>query len=176
MGYRVVVVGATGNVGREMLNILAERQFPLDEIAGIVREHELDPSKRVAQRRLAWEVTALVHGEEEADRAARTGLAVFGSDGTTPDYDELARTMPNCSATASELAAGLPLVDVLVRAGLASSKADARRGIQGRGFSVNDVQQDDASRQVTVADVREGRYVLLRKGKKHYAMLVVEGE
>jgi tyrosyl-tRNA synthetase len=148
--------------------------LPLDEIAGIVREHELDPGRRVAQRRLAWEVTALVHGEEEAHRAARTGLAVFGGDGTVADYGELARTMPNCSATSSELAAGLPLVDVLVRAGLASSKADARRGIQGRGFSVNDVQQDDVSRQLTVADMQDARYILLRKGKKHYAMVVVE--
>ena len=149
--------------------------LPLDEIAGIVREHELDPGKRVAQRRLAWEVTALVHGEEEAHRAARTGLAVFGGDGTTPDYDELARTMPNCSATASELTAGLPLVDVLVRAGLASSKADARRGIQARGFSVNDIQQDDTSRRLTVADLEDGRYILLRKGKKNYVMVVVAG-
>jgi tyrosyl-tRNA synthetase len=82
--------------------------------------------------------------------------------------------MPNCSATSAELAAGLPLVDVLVRAGLASSKADARRGIQGRGFSVNDVQQDDVSRQLTVADMQDARYILLRKGKKHYAMVVVE--
>jgi tyrosyl-tRNA synthetase len=147
--------------------------LPLDEISAIVRAHEIDPAKRVAQRRLAHEVTALVHGEQEADRAARTGLAIFGGDGARADYAELASTMPNCEASAAELEAGLPLVDVLVRAGLASSKADARRGIQGRGFSVNDVQQDDVSRRLTVADLEDGRYILLRKGKKNHVMVVV---
>lgn len=146
----------------------------LEEIAETVREHELDPAKRVAQRRLAHEVTALVHGEEEADRAARTGLAIFGGDGARGDYAELANTMPNCEATPAELEAGLPLVDVLVRAGLASSKADARRGIQGRGFSVNDVQEQDVSRKLTAADLQDGKYILLKKGKKNYVMLVAK--
>jgi tyrosyl-tRNA synthetase len=82
--------------------------------------------------------------------------------------------MPHCAVTGSELETGLALVDVLVRAGLASSKADARRGIQGRGYSVNDVQQDDVSRRLTVADLEDGRYILLRKGKKNYVMVVVE--
>ncbi len=150
--------------------------LPLDEISAIVREHEIDPGKRVAQRRLAREVTALVHGEEEAERAARTGLAVFGGDSARTDYGDLASTMPNCRATVTELETGLPLVDVLVRAGLASSKADARRGIQGRGFSVNDVQQDDVSRRLTVADLEDGRYILLRKGKKNYVMVVAGAE
>lgn len=148
--------------------------LPAEAIADAMREHQTDLSRRVAQRTLAWEVTALVHGEEEADRAARTSVAVFGGGETPPDYAELAETMPNCRAEAAEVEAGLPLVDVLVRAGLASSKADARRGIQGKGYSVNDVQQDDVSRRVTPADLQDGRYVLLRKGKKHYAMLVVD--
>jgi tyrosyl-tRNA synthetase len=147
--------------------------LPLDEISAVVREHELDPGQRVAQRKLAWEVTALVHGEEEADRASRTGRAVFGGGDAGVSYADLAATMPHCAVTAPELEAGLPLVDVLVRAGLASSKADARRGIQGRGFSVNDVQQDDVSRRLTVADLEDGRYILLRKGKKNYVMAVV---
>ena len=147
--------------------------LPLDEITAVVREHEIDPGKRVAQRRLAREVTALVHGEEEADRAARTGLAVFGGGDAQADYGELATTMPNCEATVTELETGLPLIDVLVRAGLASSKADARRGIQGRGFSVNDVQEHDVSRKLTVADLRNGEFILLKKGKKNYVMVVV---
>ncbi len=153
--------------------------LPLEEVAAVVREHELDPGRRVAQRRLAREVTALVHGEAEADRAEAAARAVFrpkvSTDVllTTTEYQALAATMPNCDATLAELEAGLPLVDVLVRAGLASSKADARRGLQGRGFSVNDVQEADVSRRLTVADLRNERYILLRKGKKHHAMVVV---
>ena len=52
--------------------------------------------------------------------------------------------------------------------------ADARRGVEGRGYSVNETVVDDVARRLTPNDVRQGRYILLRKGKKTYAMLVVE--
>ena len=146
--------------------------LPDEQVAAAMAEHAPDPSRRVAQRTLAWEVTRLVHGEEEADRAARTSRSIFGADHAEADYGELAGTMPNCAASREELAAGVPLVDVLVRAGLASSKADARRGLAGRGFSINDEQEGDAARLLTLADLRQERFILLRKGKKNYVMLV----
>ena len=62
----------------------------------------------------------------------------------------------------------------LMRAGLASSKGEARRGIEGKGFSVNDVAETDVQRRLTRADLRQERFVMLRKGKKNHAMLVVE--
>ncbi|HXE57728.1 MAG TPA: tyrosine--tRNA ligase [Gemmatimonadales bacterium] len=158
---------------------------PLDEIAAIVAEHRRDPSRRVAQRALADDVTARVHGDEDARRAREASRAIFGRprgggpDGGAglaeePDYAALAGAVPNHPAARAELEAGLPVVDALVRVGLASSKGDARRGIEGRGFAVNEVVVTDATRRLTPGDLRQDRYVLLRKGKKTYAMLVVD--
>ncbi|HEU5049138.1 MAG TPA: tyrosine--tRNA ligase [Gemmatimonadales bacterium] len=149
--------------------------LPLDEIAAAMTAHAADPGRRGAQRLLAREVTALVHGAEEAERAVSASAAIFGAGAAEADYAELAATMPNCTVSGSELEAGLPLVDALVRAGLAASKSEGRRGIQGRGFSVNDVPETDVARRLSTGDLRENRYILLRKGKKTYAMLVVAG-
>lgn len=153
--------------------------LPLDTIAEIMEAHAADPAGRAAQRLLAREVTTLVHGQAETDRIVSASSAIFGggaAGGTVAaDHAALAATMPNASVTRAELEAGLALTDVLFRAGLASSKGEARRGIEGRGFSVNDAPETDVNRRITVADLRQERYVLLRKGKKTYAMLVMEG-
>ncbi len=148
--------------------------LPLDEIARCMARHAEDPAGRAAQRLLAREVTALVHGAGAVERAVAVSAAVFGAHSEDADYAALAETMPNVTATLTELEAGLPLADVLVRAGLASSKGEARRGIEGRGFSVNDVAETDVQRRLTRADLRQERFVMLRKGKKNHAMLVVE--
>ncbi|HJS46612.1 MAG TPA: hypothetical protein VJ773_01360, partial [Gemmatimonadales bacterium] len=68
---------------------------------------------------------------------------------------------------------GLPVADALLAAGLASSKADARRGLEQRGFSLNGGRLEGADRRVTAADLLHGRWVVLQKGRKNYAMLVV---
>ncbi|MGE5091240.1 MAG: tyrosine--tRNA ligase [Bacillota bacterium] len=146
--------------------------LPLGEIAAVMEAQASDPASRAAQRLLAREVTALVHGEGEAERAVAASAAVF-SPGDDADYAALAGTMPSCALPAMELD-GLTLTDVLVRAGLASSKSEARRGIEGKGYSINGVVETDVNRRLTGADLRQGRYVLLRKGKKNHAMLVVE--
>ena len=145
----------------------------LEEVAAIAAEHAADPGRRLAQRRLADEVTTVVHGATETRRANEAGRAAFGGDGE-PDYAVLAATMPTVSLAGADLAAAPALTDLLVRAGLAASKGEARRGIEGRGYSVNGEQVADVNRRVTPADVRQERFILLRKGKKHHAMVVVE--
>ena len=148
--------------------------LPLADITAAMQLQAKDPAARPAQRLLAREVTALVHGTAEADRAVAASAAVFSAagDAADADYAALAQTMPSCTIAARELD-GLAFTDVLCRAGLASSKGEARRGIEGRGFSVNGVVESDVNRRLTAADLRQGKYVLLRKGKKHHAMLIV---
>jgi tyrosyl-tRNA synthetase len=148
--------------------------LPMRDIAEAMSAQAADPAARPAQRLLAREVTALVHGDDEAERAVAASAAVFTASGDTDDadYAALAGTMPSCPIDAAELD-GLTLTDALVRAGLASSKSEARRGIEGRGFSINGVVESDVNRRLSAADLRQAKYVLLRKGKKHHAMLVV---
>ena len=144
----------------------------LDRIAAALAEHAADPGLRVAQRLLAREVTVTVHGEEAAAQAIETAAAMFGGEG-----GDLARAeLPERVVSRSELPGEIPIVDLLVASGLAASKGDARRGIQGRGFYLNDQAIDAVDLTVGEDDLQgpsDRRFVILRKGKKNYVRLVL---
>jgi tyrosyl-tRNA synthetase len=144
----------------------------LDRIEATLAEHAADPGRRVAQRLLAREVTATVHGQEAAAQAVETAAVMFGGGGGDLSSAEL----PERVVSRSELPGEIPIVDLLVASGLASSKGDARRGIQGRGFYLND-QAIDAVDLTLGDDDLQGpsgrRFVILRKGKKNYVRLVL---
>jgi len=85
--------------------------------------------------------------------------------------------MPERRVSRARLPKGLPVVEVLVASGLASSKADARRGIQGKGFYLNGRPIDDVELGIGEESLQgppEARFVILRKGKKNYVRLVLE--
>ncbi len=151
----------------------------LDWIAATMAEHAADPSRREAQRVLAREVTATVHGEVAAEAAIQTSAALFaraGQDGTALPAEVIA-DMPERRVSRAGLPDGLPVVEVLVASGLASSKADARRGIQGKGFYLNGNPIDDVELTIGEESLQgppDARYVILRKGKKNYVRLVLE--
>jgi tyrosyl-tRNA synthetase len=149
----------------------------LDRIAATMAEHAADPGRRGAQRTLAREVTATAHGAAAAEAAIQTSLALFtrSEDGTLSA--EAIADMPERRVSRALLPAGLPVVEVLVASGLASSKADARRGIQGKGFYLNGLPIDDVELRIGEDSLQgppEERFVILRKGKKNYVRLVLE--
>jgi tyrosyl-tRNA synthetase len=153
--------------------------LPLDEIARAMREHAGDPGKRVPQRLLAKDVTARVHGPVEAEQAEETSRALFRG-GTTakPAAGEFAATeaAPTVRLSRAQLRS-LSIVDLLVETGLATSKADARRGIQGRGFYLNDEPIETVDLELAEDNLQGppgGRFVMLRKGKRNYVRLVLE--
>ena len=149
--------------------------LPLEEIGAALAEHARDPGKRIAQRLLARDVTARVHSVEATQEAVRTSEALFG--GSRQDHRrEALPEMPTRQVARSEVA-GLSIVDLLVASGLATSKADARRGIQGRGFYLNDEPIETTDLQLADEQLQgppEERFVILRKGKKNYVRLVLE--
>jgi len=145
--------------------------LPLDEIEARVSEHGSDPGKRIAQRLLAQELTLRVHGPEATQEAIQTSTALFGRGGGTAPAD-----MPTRQVSRTELGGRLGVVELLVSSGLASSKAEARRGIQGRGFYLNDAPIEAADFQLQEDQLQgppDGRFVILRKGKKNYVKLLV---
>jgi len=150
--------------------------LPLDEIARVMAAHAEAPGRRAPQRLLAEDMTARVHGEEVARRAvAASGILFGGGELRGADAETLALLageVPVQPVSRAELLGGMPVVDALVRAGLASSKADARRGLEAGGFSLNG-ERLDAERAVGTNDLLGGRYLVLQKGKKNYAMLEV---
>ena len=151
----------------------------LERIAATMAEHAADPSRREAQRVLAREVTATVHGDAAAEAAIQTSAALFGgtiASGGTLSIEVLPE-MPTQRVSRMSVPKDLPIVEVLVASGLASSKADARRGIQGRGFYLNGEPIESIELRIDEGSLQgppEERFVILRKGKKNYVRLVLE--
>jgi tyrosyl-tRNA synthetase len=153
--------------------------LPLEQIAAALAEHARDPGRRVAQRLLARDVTARVHGEATTEEAIRTSAALFGGEAraggglTTKTLPE----MPTRQVSRAELGGRLPVVELLVASGLATSKADARRGIRGKGFYLNEEPIEAIDLQLAEDQLQgppDGRFVILRKGKKNYVRLVLQ--
>ena len=147
----------------------------IDEVAKVMTGHRSAPELRAAQRLLAAEMTKRIHGEEALARAESAAAALF-SGGTTDAETLRDMEMPEVSIDAAEFGDGMPIVDVLVRAKLASSKADARRGIDGRGFYLGGEPITDSSArlEVTALERVDGAMVaIFRKGKRNYVRVVV---
>ena len=140
------------------------------EIAELEQAVAERPAAREAQRALAYDVTALVHGAGEADAVVAASQALFGR-GELRDLDRatLAAAVAGLP-TARASAAGLPVVDLMAESGLVSSKAAARRAIADGGAYVNNVKvlSDDAV--VAPDDLLHGRWALLRRGKRSLAV------
>lgn len=142
-----------------------------EEVDSLVAEHEADPGARRAHRRLAAEVTAIVHGRDAAAAAEGASRVLFGGDPVGAAEDALAA-----------VAAEVPTVDVvdgeeptvlgaLLGAGVASSSSDARRALAQGGVYLNGERLAE-DRALSSEDWLHGRYALLRKGKRSYAMVV----
>jgi tyrosyl-tRNA synthetase len=143
----------------------------LEQIAATMQEHARDPGRRAAQRLLAREVTATVHGIGAAEEAVRSSEALFGG---ALDLEALPE-MPT-KAVARAMVLERPILEALLASGLASSKADARRGIEGRGFYLNGqaIERVDATlSQDDLHGPAEEPFIVLRKGKKNYVRLVL---
>jgi tyrosyl-tRNA synthetase len=152
--------------------------LPLETIADVLAEHARDPGKRIAQRLLARDVTVRIHGEAAAEEALRTSAALFGGARSAAGLaSDALPEMPTRQISRSQLGGRLPVVDLLVASGLASSKADARRGIQGKGFYLNDEPIQTIDLQVDETQVQgppERQFIILRKGKKNYVRLMLQ--
>ncbi|MDT8340924.1 MAG: tyrosine--tRNA ligase [Longimicrobiales bacterium] len=151
----------------------------LDRAAIEVLEAEstAEPHRRHAQRALAEDVTRRVHGEGGLARARQATEALFGGsiEGLgAAEIEEIFADVPSCEIPAVELEGeGASLLDLLVRAGAATSRGDARRGVEGGGIYLNGERATDAQARVLRERAVEGRFLVLRKGKKHYHLLRV---
>lgn len=154
-----------------------------EQILALDGETAARPERRSAQRVLANEVCALVHGEGEARRAEQAGLVLFdeaNDEGELAALDErtlleVVEDAPS-SVVAREkvVGAGLALVDVLHLSELATSRSAARRLIEQGGVYVNNRREKDVDRVLVTEDLLHGRYVLLRRGRREYHLLRVE--
>jgi len=141
-----------------------------DAIAPLEEATAHAPEKRDAQRVLAREVTAMIHGAEQVTRAEHASSLLFGEDiATLPVDDVLAvfEDVPSTELSANDLGAdGIGVVELVARVQLAPSKTEARRLVQSGGIYVNNRRVSDPQVRLTREQAIGGRLLLLRKGQR----------
>ncbi|MEY3806514.1 MAG: hypothetical protein RIR69_1326 [Actinomycetota bacterium] len=148
--------------------------MPLEQINAIIDEHRTSPGQRRAQRTLAHEMTALVHGESEAHDAQSAADILFGADPMTASVEAMkvvAAEVPTTSVTRADLDDAFGL---LARSGIVASTSEARRAVQQKGIRANGVSLEDAQSLVNI-DLLHGRWILVKKGKTTYHLFEVVG-
>ena len=138
--------------------------LPLEQIEAMAdwKDAQLNTAKEI----LAYELTKLVHGEEEAEKAQASARALFGA-GADAD-------VPTATLSASDFTDGsIDLISVLVKAGLVASRSEGRRAIEQGGVTVADAKVTNVKATYTPADFEGG--VMIRRGKKTFKKIVVEG-
>ena len=138
--------------------------LPLEEIEKMEgwEGSQLNTAKEI----LAFELTKLVHGEEEATKAQESAKALFAGSGSLEN-------MPTAELTAEDFTDGkIDLIGVLVKAGLNPSRSEARRAIEQGGVTVNDEKITDIKKEFTPEDFGEG--MIVRRGKKNYKKVIVK--
>ena len=146
-----------------------------EEIEALDAARESDPGRRESQRRLAEELTKLVHGDEALSVAQKATEVFFGAEIDELSDDQLSQIfadVPSKELARSRLSDGsLSIVDALVEAGLAKSKGDARRTVGQGGAYVNNRRVEGIDMQLTDAELASETVLVLRSGKKKYALL-----
>jgi tyrosyl-tRNA synthetase len=145
------------------------------EIEALEKQHAENPGARVAHRALAKAATDLIHGESATQEAIRASEILFGGElkGVSEKvFAEIVGEVPTRDLERSKIVgAGIPLVELLVHAGLCPSKGQARKDIEGGGVNINNVREAGAARAVTENDLLFNKHILLRKGKKNYVVI-----
>jgi tyrosyl-tRNA synthetase len=141
-----------------------------DAISQLDSDTASHPARRQAQKALARAVVAMVHGDAEVTKCEEASGALFSVEIAGLSEDMLlavTEDAPTTEVPRAELLSGsLSLVDLLARTGLAKSRSDARRTIEGGGAYINNVQQREAARALGPSDLLHDRYIVLRKGSR----------
>ncbi|WP_066719386.1 tyrosine--tRNA ligase [Clostridium sp. Marseille-P299] len=139
--------------------------LPMDEVRrlGALEGAEINKAKEV----LAYEITKIVHGEEEAEKAREAARSLFAG-------GVLSENMPTTTYSKEAFEEGIDLITLMMDAKMATSRSDARRNIEQGGVSVNDVKVTEFSRKFTPADFNADGALLVRKGKKVYHLFKID--
>jgi tyrosyl-tRNA synthetase len=138
-----------------------------DEIEWLAKETAERADQREAQRALARAVTALVHGDDQVQRAERAAKVLFGGSFEDVAIEDLLTAFEDAPSTEIDLAEdGIAVVDLLARVKLASSKSEAVRLLKGGGVYVNNDRVADEKARLTAVDALGGELFVLRKGRK----------
>ena len=151
-----------------------------EEIEQLISEHQAAPHLRVLQNKLAEELTVLVHGREELQKAQKASQILFGNS-TSDDLRQLdAKTflevfdgVPQAEVTRADIAAGLDMIAALsAKTGFIASNSEARRALKEKSIAVNEEKVEE-SYIIREKDIIDDKFVLLQRGKKNYFVIVI---
>jgi len=152
---------------------------PQSEVEELEASLAAQPEQRSAQRALAKEMTALLHGADGLAKAEAAAAVLFGgeiSGLTAAEIEDIFGDVPSAELPREQLGgAGLPVADLLAASGLAKSKGEARRAIAEGGIYLNNRRVSDPLQPAGLTDVIEGRFLVLRKGRKNYLLVKLQG-
>ena len=159
----------------EVRKLLLQLTFlSLEEIEGVVAEHEKDPQQRVGQRMLAGELTGIVHGEAAAASAMEASAVLFDPDVDITAVSESALEFVSGEVPSTAIQTlGSSIIDLLGESGLCQSRKDAKRAITEGGIYLNGGRVADADFLPSKGDLLHQKYVLLRRGKKQWHLVTV---
>ena len=153
-----------------------------EEIDSLIAEHEQAPHLRILQKRLAKEVTIMVHSEEDYNAAVEASNILFGN--ATADalrkldeetFLQVFDGVETFEIPRAELEAGIPPLDLLAeKTNIFPSKGEARKMIQGNGLSLNKEKLTDPQSPITKQALIQDKYLLFQKGKKSYYLVVAK--
>jgi tyrosyl-tRNA synthetase len=145
------------------------------QIGGLAEAVSTEPHKREAQRALAEEVVRTVHGRNGLDQALKVTRAFFGGDISGLSADEMEDVLDDSSVTEvnrDQLSGeGMRFTELAVSAGAGKSGGDVKRTVEQGGMYLNGEQISDAGRLVGIADLIEGRLLVIRRGRKNYSLV-----
>ncbi|HEX6192994.1 MAG TPA: tyrosine--tRNA ligase [Chitinophagaceae bacterium] len=150
----------------------------MEEVDQVTREHSKDRGHRKLQKRLAEEVTRLVHGQEELDKAIGTTQKIFANQSapaeslSVEDLEGMGGVVKS-DFEKGKIAAGIDIVSFLAETGIFPSKGEARKTVQGGGVSINRKKVDSEKLVVTESMLLHNKYILVQKGKKHHYLVIV---
>lgn len=136
-----------------------------DEIEDIAREHIAHPGERIAQKKLAYEVTKEIHGEAGAEEALKMSQVLFSGEIKSLTEEEIVELLGSLKFPLTE---GENIVDALIASGAASSKTQARTFLSQNSVSINGEKVTDEATKLTKENALFGKYIVLRRGKKNY--------
>lgn len=153
-----------------------------EEIDALIAEHKEAPHLRVLQKRLAREVTVMVHSEEDYNAAVEASGILFGNATSDAlkrlDEDTLLSVfegVPQFEVAKSEIEAGIKAVDLFVeKAAIFPSKGEMRKMTQGGGVSLNKEKLTAFDQVITADDLLDEKYLLVQRGKKNYYLIIAK--
>ena len=153
-----------------------------EEIEGLAREHAENPGLRPLQKRLAKELTVMVHSEEEYNAAVEASQILFSNKAQDAlrSLDEktlldVFEGVPQFTVEKAKIEAGIPVLDLLAsETAVFPSKGEARKMVQGGGVSINKEKVSDPNAVIGADSLLQGKYVLAQRGKKNYYLLIAE--